>query len=774
MPNALHPKCRALFFSALLALTGALPAFAQSSPAPSSPADDPYCTISPEALKYVSPGTLKMASLLERLAREANPSENPFLNGRRAANFRDLAPTFSDPAQALQAQFNYATSLLDSGQTLEAIAEYDRIEELRKRSPGLMGWRQQSELRANQAVAWLRLGEQENCLTNHTSASCIMPISADGVHKLTRGSTKAIELLEDQLKRTPNNRLLVWLLNVAYMTLGKYPDSLPPTWLIPPQAFASDYDIQQFPDVAPELGLDVNDYAGGTVTEDFDLDGDLDLLISDWSTRGTMHYFQNNGDGSLSDKTIAAGLAGLIGGLNMIHGDYNNDGLPDVLILRGAWLFEEGKHPDSLLRNDGKGHFSDVTEEAGLLAFHPNQTAAWLDYNGDGWLDLYFGYESSAAGKHPCKLFRNNRNGTFTECAREVGVAAVGFVKGVTSADFNNDGRPDLFLSLRGQPNILYRNDGPTGAGGWKFTDVSTAAGVTEPIASFATWFFDYDNDGWEDLYVGGYSIRDAGDIAADFLGAPHNAERPRLFRNNRNGSFTDVTKAARLFKVVHAMGANFGDFDNDGWLDMYLGTGDPLLSTVIPNRAFRNAGGASFQEVTTSGGFGHLQKGHGVSFADLDNDGDQDIYHSVGGAYEGDFYRNVLFENPGHGHHWISIKLAGKSSNAAGIGARLKLTIVDNGTERAIHRTVSTGGSFGANPLRQEIGLAGAATVQSLEVTWPVTGQTQRFANLAADRRYQVDELAGLREDSSVGFKFQKGQIRNHPHSPQHSAWAR
>jgi hypothetical protein len=110
------------------------------------------------------------------------------------------------------------------------------------------------------------------------------------------------------------------------------------------------------------------------------------------------------------------------------------------------------------------------------------------------------------------------------------------------------------------------------------------------------------------------------------------------------------VTGAAKLDRVLHAMGSGFGDLDNDGWLDFYLGTGDPDLLTLIPNRMFRNAGGTHFQDVTTSGGFGHLQKGHGVSFADLDNDGDQDVHEDLGGAVTGDVYPNVLFENPGMG----------------------------------------------------------------------------------------------------------------------------
>src|SRR5262249_13498625 len=153
-------------------------------------------------------------------------------------------------------------------------------------------------------------------------------------------------------------------------------------------------------------------------------------------------------------------------------------------------------------------------------------------------------------------------------------------------------------------------------------------------LVSFPTWFFDYDNDGWEDLFVSGYMIKDVGDVAADYLGLPHAAGLPRLYHNNHDGTFTDVTVAASLNRVCLTMGCNFGDLDNDGWLDFYLATGNPSLSMLVPNRMFRNAEGKFFQDVTTATGTGHLQKGHAVAFADFDNDGCQDIYTVMGGAY--------------------------------------------------------------------------------------------------------------------------------------------
>src|SRR5205809_6861898 len=146
---------------------------------------------------------------------------------------------------------------------------------------------------------------------------------------------------------------------------------------------------------------------------------------------------------------------------NIVQTDYNSEGWPDVLVLRGAWFGLEGHYPLSLLRNNGNGTFDDVTEETGLLRFHPTQAAAWFDYNNDGWLDLFIGNETTPGDTNRCELFRNNGDGTFTECAEACGITALGLIKAVHSGDYDNDGLPDLYISCRGQPNYLYHNDGP-------------------------------------------------------------------------------------------------------------------------------------------------------------------------------------------------------------------------------------------------------------------------------------------------------------------------
>jgi len=295
--------------------------------------------------------------------------------------------------------------------------------------------------------------------------------------------------------------------------------------------------------------------------------------------------------------------------------------------------------------------------------------------------------------------------------------------------------------------NKLFRNDGPVNpqqpeADGWKFTDVTARAGVAEPVHSFATWFWDYDNDGWQDLFVAGYYTETLNDIGAFLMGLPNRAEVPRLYRNQGDGTFADVTKQTKLDRVILPMGANYGDLDNDGWLDCYFGTGTPQFEALLPNKMFRNAGGRIFQDVTTSGGFGHLQKGHAVSFGDLDHDGDQDIFEVIGGALAGDTYQSVLFENPGHGGRWLTLELTGARENRSAIGARVRVRVKTKEGTRDIHRTVSSGGSFGGSPFRLHVGLGDALSVNEIEIRWPVSGKTQLLRHgLLFDRHYRLRE---------------------------------
>lgn len=645
----------------------------------------------------------------------------------------------------IQLRFQLAMETLNAGDPEAALQEFRNMEDRLQTLGGSLGVQGRVELRLRKASAMMRLGELENCRQHHGPQSCLFPVEPGGYHQLPRGSRGTIVLLEEQLKEFPEDVGSRWLLNIAYMTLGQWPDKVPASWLIPADIFASEYPLPRFPDVAGNLGLDVEDLAGGCIADDFDNDGFLDLVVSSWNLAGQLRFFRNDGNGRFTERTREAGLTGLCGGLNVQQTDYNNDGLLDIWVLRGAWYNQAGRIPNSLLRNNGDGTFSDVTVAAGLYSEHPTQTSTWFDFNGDGWLDVFIGNEHTESSRPDfCELYRNNGDGTFTECARESGLPVARFVKGVTSGDFNQDGRPDLYLSCMDGPNLLFRNNGPAGGTNiarWKFTEISRQVGVGERIISFPTWFFDYDNDGWEDLFVSGYSVRNVSEVAADYLDMPHQGSRLKLYRNNRDGTFKDVTVATHLNRVSLTMGCNFGDLDNDGWLDFYLGTGNPDLTTLVPNRMFRNAEGRLFQEVTTAGGFGHLQKGHAIAFADLDNDGDQDVYSVLGGAFPGDAYRNALYLNPGNTNRWVKLKLEGTRSNRIAIGARVRVDVETPKGPRVIHRTVNSGGSFGSSPLRQEIGLADATDIARVEVFWPASGIRQVYTGLEFGQSYRLRE---------------------------------
>ena len=319
--------------------------------------------------------------------------------------------------------------------------------------------------------------------------------------------------------------------------------------------------------------------------------------------------------------------------------------------------------------------------------------------------------------------------------AKRAGLESTSFIKGATGGDFDNDGLVDLYVSNYGEPNFLYRN-----LGGLRFEEVAGQLGVDLPLMSFPTWFFDYDNDGWLDLFVASF-VPSVDEVARGYLGLPGRAETMRLYRNT-GGRFEDVTKAAGLLRVAPVMGANFGDLDDDGFLDLYLGTGAPSYAALVPNLLFRNRDGRSFVDVTTATGTGHLQKGHGVAFADFDADGDTDLFCNIGGFVPGDEYPKVLFANPGRGHAWVDVRLVGMKANRSAVGARLRFTVRErDGSERRIERVVTSGGSFGASPLAQRVGLGTATAVTELAITWPGSGTRQLVRDLPLRTSIDVRE---------------------------------
>jgi hypothetical protein len=705
----------------------------------------------------------QMVMILRGLRNRNADISNPFNPENKLAHVDTLLklPHNSKNVYTLSAK---ASLLLKAGDEQQSVNIYEDIIHR-------MDFSALNNMLPNMAIAYMRLGERSNCMLNHTGSSCIFPIKDEGVHKIKTGSQKAIDAYETILKGNPDDLTSKWLLNIAFMTLGTYPKEVPKEFLIPNLDADTAFKVKPFTDMAHDLGLDINGRAGGVIIEDFNNDGYLDIVTSGWDLSDPMHYFQNNKDGTFSDLTEHSGLKGITGGLNIQQTDYNNDGNMDIFVLRGAWNTEGfGNQPSSLLRNNGDGTFTDVTIPSGLFFLHPTQAAVWADFNNDGWLDVFIGTENSGGmdrgGIHDCMLYINNHDGTFTNVAPKAHCDIESYVKGVTAADFNNDGWTDIFISTMDGKKYLLKNKG-IGGKDVDFEDVTVKAGIRSNTEStFTTWFYDYNNDGWPDILVSDYNFQGKSlgyFAAAEGLGKPvSKAGNVFLYRNNHDGTFTDVTNEAGLNKVVFSMGANFGDIDNDGYPDMYFGTGNPDFRSLVPNKMFKNVDGKKFVDVTTSSRTGNLQKGHGVAFADLRNTGIQDIFIEMGGAYKGDSYTSSLYVNPGQSNNnWISLKLEGVKANRAAIGSHIKLTFIENGAKRSVYKDVNSGGSFGSSPLRQEIGIGQAKSIDDIEIKWAGSQTVQHFKNVAPNQFLHItegNETAEVIHLKKLTFKHKSG----------------
>lgn len=650
----------------------------------------------------------------------------------------------------------YVYGLIDLGR---ANIDYGNLEEGLKQLQAayriLVEFKAPPEIRREGAyqlgIANLRLAETDNCCASFAPESCILPFQGAAIHTRRTGSEAAVRYFTEAMKLASDNPVLQmrsqWLLNVAYMTLGEYPDKTPESVRLPASILGSDAEFPRFRNIGEALGLATDSLAGGVIVDDFDGDGDFDIVVSCWDSGVAMHYFENrNGGLEFVDRTKEAGLSRMLGGLNLLQADYDNDGDIDILVLRGAWESSSGILINSLLQNDGNGTFLDVTVAAGLAEDNrPTQAASWFDYDNDGDLDLYIGNESNSAEPSPCQLFRNEGDGMFVDVADIAGVTNDRMAKGVSCGDIDNDRWPDIVVSNLDGANRLYHNNGDG-----TFTDIAARAGTEKPLESFPTWIWDYDNDGNLDIFIASYSGAPE-DYVRKALGKPFETELSGHFHNDGNGGFTNLASEQGFEMPMLVMGANHGDLNNDGYLDAYFGTGAPELDDLLPNALFLNQRGKHFADVTMASGMASLQKGHAVAFADIDADGDQDIFEQMGGAKRVDKFRDAVYANPGFGNHWVGIRLIGVSSNRSAIGARIRVDIVEDNEKRSIHRHVDSGGSFGAQPLQQHVGIGSATAVETLEVFWPKTGKTQTFHNPP------IEQVLLITEDSDTIAKRKK-----------------
>ena len=539
-----------------------------------------------------------------------------------------------------------------------------------------------------------------------------------------------------QALQVRNNLVDQWMLKTALDQLGPNAPPLPASVLFPGKLpGAGEADGFAFKDVAKELGVDRFDGNGTCSWGDIDADGDLDLFLAGSGT--FMAVYRNDG-GKFREITAEVGLGKVPSGYSLNVIDYDNDGRLDLYISYNGW---NGPMPNRLYRNTG-GRFEDVTAKSGAGDPGSGFASVWGDLDNDGWLDFAVANGVLKDGSTP-QVYRNNRDGTFTNVTREAGIVeppTYGTI-GIAMGDYDGDGDLDLLMNgLNNSPNRLYRNEGK-----WKFTEVAKQAGVVQPPHNgFVCFFVDYNNDARPDILTTSLAPWEAvvDGLRRGYQPASKAAVHPdatRLFRNNGDGTFTDVTFEAKLFAPMGTMGAGVADLDNDGYIDFYFGTGDPQLSRLEPNRMYRNNGDGTFSDITGVLGLARPgMKGHGVSFVDIDEDGDLDLYAQLGGHYQGDHAPNAFYRNlRGNRNGWITVTLEGVKSNRYGVGA----TVTARAGKLVVHREVKGSEGFGAtNPYRVHMGLGKEKRVDRLEVRWP-SGVVQVLEGLEAGRGYTVRE---------------------------------
>jgi len=527
----------------------------------------------------------------------------------------------------------------------------------------------------------------------------------------------------------------------------------------------------RFEDIAAKSGLNftlrngaVGEYhqpelmLGGVGVLDFNNDGCMDIFFSNGAAMPSLkktgaeysnRLFRNNCDGTFTDVTEKAGVAGEGYSMGVAIADYDNDGYPDIFVT--------GVNRNILYHNRGDGTFEDVTEKAHLGGVDPklgklwSVSAAWVDIDNDGWLDLvvsnyvqwdpktetrcgteeHQGYcDPSAYRGTPDQVFRNNHDGTFTDITASSGFAdQIGKGMGVAVADYDGDGLPDIFVANDSVPNFLFHN-----LGHGKFEEVALLAGVAlndegRAVASMGVDFRDYDNDGRPDLV----------------FTALANDTYP-LFRNTGTApAFEDVTASSGLAIATRALtgwGIGFFDFDNDGFKDIFTANSHfPALErflgaeTALPNSLLRNLGNGRLEDGSKLAGHDFQSAGHyrGVAFADFDNDGRLDaVVSNVNGPAR--LFHNIT---PNAGH-WLALKLTGTRSNRDGIGARVAITL-PSGRKLYNHCTTSVGYASSSEPLVR-FGLGKETSAKQIEIRWP-SGQLQTLQNVQADQVLKVRE---------------------------------
>ena len=529
------------------------------------------------------------------------------------------------------------------------------------------------------------------------------------------------------LKPSDKTRYWLWL---SAEKAGGYPAEVPEPLRMSVKAGRHPTNTK-LEDIARKIGLDKTSAGRGTAVFDIDGDGYLDVVIA--SNHAGISVYHNNGDGTFTDASVGSGLEYCYDTFAIAVGDYNNDGRDDLYITR------QGFYPGEsvLYRNNGDGTFTDVTKEAGVQNWGTAFCAQWVDYDRDGLLDLFVTRNQGKVADRGTsnRLFRNNGDGTFTDVTKAAGVSSVSPTIGCAWGDYDNDGYPDLFLSSGlGRAQLFHNNGDGT------FTDVSRRAGIDEINLGFVALWCDYDNDGWLDLIQFVWSPED--DVLHTLLHGkrPAHGHSLNIYRNNRNGAFTRVSRELGLDECWGTMCANVGDYNNDGHLDILLGNGAPPMDRTEPPILYEFQEDGKFHNVTFSAGLPHTGKGHGANFADLAGDGRLCLIIADGGMYPGDLMTTLVYRPETLPGNYLNVRLVGATSNRNAIGARLKLEAGGH----CQHRAVDGGSGFGCLPFEQHFGLGRLNRIDALEILWP-SGMKQRFQDLPVNDT--IEFVEGSRE---------------------------
>ena len=446
---------------------------------------------------------------------------------------------------------------------------------------------------------------------------------------------------------------------------------------------------------------------------DYDGDGFIDLFVPQIGPNaGSASHFlyHNNRDGTFSRITTGAVAAVVSAGRGGVWGDYDNDGYLDLVLVNA-------NQTNYLFHTNGDGSFTAVPSSVSS-DIADSRGVTWVDYDNDGYVDLF-----RTAFDQPRRLYQNNHNGTFTRITQGAFLTVPGTYVGVAWGDYNNDGRPDLFLPQAdedaGLPSCLYRNDG-----GGTFTRVGAGTTLDGNFNSGGAAWGDYDNDGDLDLFVA-------------CLYAPTRGSRPNLFyRNNGDGTFTSLTSLPANdpeYQGGASTGCKWGDYDNDGWLDLFVANRSGQNDFL-----YHNNGNGTFTKITNSIAVNDGADSESTAWGDYDNDGFLDLFV---GNYAG---TNFLYHNNGNDNHWLEFRLIGTRSNRAAIGAKVRVHATINGQSSWQMREVPGGdGRNGQNSLFVHVGLGNAANADIVRIEWP-SGTVQELSNVESGKFHTVTEPGG------------------------------